>query len=518
MSSNVPPTKPAAVETRSLGARARGGMLWAGLSVMLTVTLQLAFGAVMARLLDPATFGLVAMALVALRLFSYLSQIGLSMTLGAMQRQLMTDDDLRLALGVVWLASAVSVSATLLLAPLAAGFFQKPALVPLLQVLALSLLLQALANVSISVLRRRLRFRALAIVEILSYTLGYGCVGVAAALAGWGAWSLVAATLGQAALSLLLAYLTTRHTMRPRWGSAQAGHWQYGARHTLISFSEFLSANMDSALIGRLLGDSALGLYNRAHILVYQPVEKAAGIFTRVLFPVVAEIQAEKAKVGSLFILGVGVIGVVAGAVSLSVSAAASEVVALLLGPKWVEAVPVVRLLALAVPVIFMSNIAGVLCDAMNLLQFKLKLQLVGMTVVLALMFGLAGHGITGIVAGLVIGETLRFAAYFVFLAPHLDYRRAVAARALLAAAVTALMAYGAVGTAVQFAGSYQTGLLLRLLAAALAGALALAIGLALLVRLLAASESGRLARANLPGWVRAERLLRAPATRGSTP
>jgi O-antigen/teichoic acid export membrane protein len=491
-----------------MAAKARGGLAWAAASVVLTLALQLGFGAVMARLLDPATFGLVAMAMVALRLFSYLSQIGLSMTLGAVQRQAMTEDDLRLSLGVVWAASTLSIAATWLLAPLAAGFFDKPELLLLLRVLAFSLLLQALAHVSTSLLRRQLRFRALAGLEVLAYSLGYGCLGVAAALAGWGAWSLVAATFGQAVLSLVLAYACTRHALLPRWGGAGAGHWRYGARHTVISFSEFLSANMDSALIGRLVGDTALGLYNRAHVLVYQPMERAAGIFTRVLFPVVAAIQHERAKVGSLFVLGIGVIGVLAGVVSLSLSAAANDVVALLLGPRWVDAVPVVQLLALAVPVIFMSNIAGVLCDAMDLLRFKLKLQLCGMTLVLALMLGLSPHGVLGIVTGLVLGECLRCVAYVYFLSPHLAYRRGDAVRVLAVVLLACTTAAVAVHGVMSFGHAQAWPLPMRLLLEAVAGAALLAMGLLGLVWVLRSMLAGEVARAQVPGWRRAETVL----------
>lgn len=498
----------------SLGARARGGVVWAGLSVALTLLLQLGFGAVMARLLDPPTFGLVAMALLTLRLFSYLSQIGLSMTLGAMQRQVMTDDDLRVSLGVVWLASGVSVAAVLLMAPLAAGFFHKPELVPLVRVLAASLLIQALANVSVSLLRRQLRFKALALVETFGYAIGYGAVGVFAALAGWGAWSLVAATIAQTLLTLVCAYALTRHPVVPRWGGAQAGHWQYGARHTAISFSEFLSANADSALIGRLVGDSALGLYNRAHILVYQPVEKAAGIITRVLFPVVAAIQADRAKVGGLFILGIGVIGVVAGVVSMGAAAAAADVVALLLGPQWGDAVQLVQLLAFAVPVIFMSNIAGVLCDAMNLLQFKLRLQISAMVIVVGLMVALSGYGVAGIVAGLVVGETLRFAVYFLCLAPHLAYTRLTGARALLATLAASTATYTAVLTSNLWLQSQDVGLGWRLSAAMLVGGVVLALGGALLVRLLGGTLAGQLAVAHLPGWAQLQRRLGVPTDR----
>lgn len=483
----------------NLGARTRQGMLWSAASVLSTVTLQLGFGAVMARLLDPGAFGLVAMCLVSLRLFSYLSQIGLSMTLGAVQRSTMTERDLRISLGVVWAASGASMLATLLLAPLAGRFFAQPAVVPMLQVMSLSLLLAGLGHVSVNLLRRQMRFKALALVEVLSYTIGYGAAGVAAAVAGAGAWSLVIANLSQALLSFSLAYALTRHTLRPAWGRAEPGHWRYGLRHTAISFTEFLSANADSALIGRLVGDAGLGLYNRAQLLVYQPVEKAAGILTRVLFPLVSQLQGDPAKVGSVFLLGIAVTGVFGASVSLGIHAAADEVVALLLGPQWVQAVPVVRWLALVVPLVFMSNIAGVVCDALNLLRFKLRLQLAGMTVVLGLMMALSGHGTVGIVQGLVIGETLRFLAYFVFLAPQLRYSLAEGMRSLGAVATAAGISLMSVSGALWAAQGAPVGA--RLAAATLAGALGLIVSLLSLMGWLSGTRAGDVGRRQLPGW-----------------
>lgn len=483
----------------NLGTRTRQGVLWSAASVLCTVAMQLGFGAVMARLLDPGAFGLMAMCLVSLRLFSYLSQIGLSMTLGAVQRSAMTEHDLRITLGVVWAASGASILATLLLAPLAGRFFTQPSVVPMLQVMSLSLLLTALGNVSVSLLRRQMRFKALALAEVLSYTLGYGLAGVLAAHAGAGAWSLVIANLCQSLLSFGLAYTLTRHTLRPAWGQAQSGHWRYGLRHTAISFTEFLSANADAALIGRLVGDAGLGLYNRAQLLVYQPVEKAAGILTRVLFPLVSQLQGDPARVGSVFLLGIAVTGVFGASVSLGIHAAADEVVAVLLGPQWVQAVPVVRWLALVVPLVFMSNIAGVVCDALNLLRFKLRLQLVGMTVVLGLMIALSGRGTVGIVQGLVIGETLRFLAYFIFLAPQLRYRLAEGLRSLGAVATAAGISLLTVHSALWATQAAPVGG--RLAVATLAGALGLAVSLVSLMGWLSGTRAGEVGRRQLPGW-----------------
>ena len=455
----------------------------------------------MARLLDPATFGLVAMALVTLKTFSYLSQIGLSMTMGTMQRVTIDSQDLRVTLGIVWVSSLVAITAVVFLAPLASAFFHRPELTALVQALAVSLLLQALANVSVSLLRRQLRFKAMAIVETIGYALGFGVVGIACAVSGWGPWSLVAATIGQWLVTFALAYALTRHALLPRWKRAEASHWRYGARHTAISFSEFLSANVSTLLIGRLLGDAALGLYNRAQVLAYQPVEKAAGIITKVLFPVVAALQHDIAKVGQLYILGFGFIGVWASAVSLSLYAAAPEVVALLLGPQWGDAVPVVRLLTLAVPAIFMSNISGVVCDAMNLLEFKLKLQMAGMALVLALVILLSPFGITGIVAGLVIGEWIRALVYFYYLADRLDYQHLDCLRSVAAVTGTGLIAWSAVHFSLGAVQDKHLGLGWLLLIAISMGAIGLGTGLLLLWRLLDSTQIGRLGRTQVPGW-----------------
>ena len=110
--------------TRSLGARAVSGLKWGGLSAVAGALLQLGFTAAMARLLLPADFGLMAMCMVALRLFSYFSQLGLGAAL--VQREQLTPGDVRLALGLTWVvctAGALGVAAS---APALGWFFRSP--------------------------------------------------------------------------------------------------------------------------------------------------------------------------------------------------------------------------------------------------------------------------------------------------------------------------------------------------------------------------------------------------------
>jgi lipopolysaccharide exporter len=332
---------------------------------------------------------------------------------------------------------------------------------------------------------------------------------------GLGVWSLVGALFGQQVLLLIVGWVLAKPPLRPSLRGDGRSLMAYGLRHTAISFLEFLSANVDTTVVGRALGDAALGLYNRAFMLTNQPVERVAGVLSRVLFPLFATIQADRSQVGSVYLLGVAVIGVVGGAVSLALSAAAEPAVAVLLGPAWADAVPAVRVLALAIPVIFMSQVAGVMCDALAWLRFKLGVQAAGLGMVVLCMLVLYPYGLIGVALALLLAEVLRFGLYFLLLTRRLHCDRAQAWRTLAAVLVSGAMSYGLVLLAVQVAHGAGAGHFFTLLAAMTAGGLAVALACAVMVVLLAPTGAGRMAAQHLALWRRVQSLLRPSAMAG---
>ncbi len=405
----------------SRARQALAGVRWGALGLLFNTGVQLGLMACMARLLAPADFGLMALALAALNLLAYAGQSGLAPAL--VQRPELDTPTQRLAWTLALLLSLACAGLTVLLAPFVARWAGQPPLAQVLQVLALQLPLSAMAVVATALLRRALRFKALAAMDALSYVVGYGLVGLAAAWAGWGVWALVAAQLGQvsmqAALALALARPDCRLSLQGDW----RGLLGYGGRHALIGLVELVGGNADTAVIGRALGEASLGFYSRARLLAQLPTEKLAGIIGRVLFPLLASAQADRVRVGEALALGALLIGALGAALSLGVSAAAEPLVQLLLGPQWQAAVPVLEGLALAVPWIFMSNVAGVTCDALGWLGPKLRLQS-GVTLLLCLGLALlAGHGLRWLVAWLVTVEMLRWAAYLAWLRGPLQIR-----------------------------------------------------------------------------------------------
>ncbi len=395
----------------SLVAKTLSGMRWTTLAMATNVGFNLGYTAVMARLLAPSAFGLIAMARIAIRFLSYFAQLGVSPAL--VQKPELSERDIRAALTL-----SVGINASLfalmwLLAPLAGSFFGNPEVTPILRGLSAAFLLSGFSVISLGLLRRNLKFKQLAVVEIASYVLGYGAVGIGSALNGFGVWSLVFAVIGQEAITLAASYAFVRHSLRPVFAWADLRHFlHYGGKYSVIGFLEYIGANVDSLLIGRWYGETALGFYNRAQMLVKLPMHHIGNAITKVLFPVLSSAQNDKQKMARAYLAGWVLIGSLAASVSLALIPAASDAVLTLLGPQWTAAIPVVEIAALAVPFAFLTVLSGIVCDAQGLLWPKLAIQLLTLAALAVAIYYLRGKGVTGFAWAMVIAEAFRLTLY----------------------------------------------------------------------------------------------------------
>ncbi|MBC7731498.1 MAG: oligosaccharide flippase family protein, partial [Bacteriovorax sp.] len=221
------------------------GLGWSAMATLVSAACQFVFMAVLARLLDPAAFGLMAMAGIALRFAGFFAQMGFAQAI--IQRQKITAEDTTAALLMALGVGALLYAAMVLAAPLFGEGFRAPELPLLITVLGLSLLLGSLGSLPIALLRRQARFKRVNAIEVFSFIVGYGAVGIVCASRGLGVWSLVAATLSQQALVIAAGFLAVRYPLAwpvPRAAFMQL--WGYGSRYSLIGFLEFLSANVET--------------------------------------------------------------------------------------------------------------------------------------------------------------------------------------------------------------------------------------------------------------------------------
>lgn len=376
---------------------------------MINMAAQVGFIAVLARLLDPSVFGLMAMTAIVLRFASFFAQLGV--VEAVIQKETLTREDLVSAWWIAFAVSSLFYVLLFFLAPLFADYFRSAPLVDLVRVVSLTIVLNSQGGLMLGLLRRERRFKEAASIEVVAYLFGFGAVGVVAALLGWGVWSLAAATVAQSAISLILGWIRTRYPIAGFSQATSLAHFVgFGTKYSLIGFLEFIAANVELLFIGRFIGKVELGYYNRAQVLANMPVEQPVAALTKVMFPKFSAMQQDRNRMGSAFILMLLMVGLLSCALAAAISAAAGDVVRVLLGEKWLTVIPLVSVLSLAVPPMYCYVVCGITLDSVAALDQKLKLQTFIVVLKIALVFALMPYGIVGIAWASVIGETIRLA------------------------------------------------------------------------------------------------------------
>ena len=459
-------------------AQIASGLAWSGLSSAINAGAQLAFLAILARLLGANDFGLMTMAVIALRFVSFFAELGFAQAL--IQKPTLSDIDTTAALVMATGLGVVLYVAVLLTSPLAATYFRVPELAAVLAGFGWTLLTSTLSGIPIALLRRAGRFKMVAAIETFAYVAGYGVVGVLGALSGWGVWSLIAATLAQQLLTAILGFVTARTPLAWPIPREAFGHfWRFGSRYSLIGFSEFAFANIESLAIGRMFGKADLGLFNRAITVSNMPVEQSLNAVNKVMFPALSSWSGDPNRHGDGFLLLLLGAATVSAALSFGLAAAASDVVALLLGSRWAAAAPVVAVVAFAVPPMYMYSVCGMTLDSVAALGPKLRLQMAALVVKLALVLAAAAHGLIAIAAAVVVAEVLRCACGLVLVSRVLRLGTAPCVLVVGWAVGVGAAVYAAVGGVAILQSEGRLGI--RFLEEAGAGALAAMVAVLLL-------------------------------------
>lgn len=350
----------------SFRATATRALTWSGIQAAIGAVFQLGTTAAMARLLDAADFGVVALATVFVRFLAYFSQMGFGVAI--VQREQVATGELR---GLATLSVAIGAGFTAI--GVAVAWFVKPEVAPILRVLSVSFLVTGLAAVPYGWLRRQLHNRELAVVELVAQLLGLGAVAITLAALGFGAWSLVLGTLAQQLVIAGAAWIAANRR------GAQLGfamptaacrsYLGFGLRHSWNTFLEFLFYNVEVLAIGQWYGDAATGFYNRAYSLSHLAVEQVFTSVVRVLFPVLSRLRNEPAKEQQAFLAAFLLGGIFASGFCAAMYIAAPQIIAVLFGAKWITIVPLLRVFAVVVPIRYLLNMQSAWLDAVGALR-----------------------------------------------------------------------------------------------------------------------------------------------------
>src|SRR2546425_4957634 len=275
----------------SLKASAVSGAKWTTLSTLVHTGLQFAQLAILARFLSPEDFGLMAMLMVVIGFAQSYADMGVSNAI--IHRQDVTPDQLSSLYWLNLFAGGAVFVVLFLATPLVTAFDRESRLTALMHWSILVFLITPVGQQFQILLQKELRFKALALCEIVSRFLGF-LIAVVTAWRGAGVYALIWGALASAAgLSLgLLVAGGPLHRPRLRFCVADTrGFLGFGAYQMGERSINYFNNNLDKLILGRLLGADALGYYNLAWNLVIQPVARINPILTRIAFPVFARLQ-----------------------------------------------------------------------------------------------------------------------------------------------------------------------------------------------------------------------------------
>ena len=340
---NEPEQPPSPAWVRS---QAISGVRWISLASAVRIAAQFAQVAILARILSPSDFGNMAVVIAFTTIAQIFADMGVSNALfsrGEIAAHRLSS--------LYWLNVAAGAGVALLLAaagPAAASFYSEPALQPLLAMAALYLFVNATCQQLRVLAEKDLRFRLLAAIEIAASLVGLA-VAVLLALRGAGVYSLMEGLLASAAVGAVLVWTLLARGWRPqlrlRLGEIRE-FLEFGGYMMGNNLANAASSQIDVVFGARILGAAPIGLYSMPKNLCLQVIGMVNPVVTRVGLPLMARSQSDPALLKAVYLKTIGMTASANVPIFAALAVFAPEVVRLVFGLQWVEAIPLLQIFA----------------------------------------------------------------------------------------------------------------------------------------------------------------------------
>lgn len=298
---------------------------------------------ILARILVPADFGIIATASIVIALADVLLEMGVYVVL--MQTQNPTPAHYNTAWTIRLIQTSIMTVLVLLAAPLAADYFNNPALTPVIQLLAFTFLLEGLENIWIITLQKDQQYTRDFRFMFSKRFAGF-IITIVTALLTHSYWALVAGTLSGRLTGVILSY--TMHANRPHFSLEKfreifsLSQWVW-----VRSIAQYFQGRLHQIVIASRESSSVMGIYTLADQIAAMPTTELLAPLNRVLFPAFVKVKDDLAELKRVFLLAQGVQALIVIPAGIGMTLVAHEAVILMLGEKWLPAVPFVETLAL---------------------------------------------------------------------------------------------------------------------------------------------------------------------------
>lgn len=383
------------------------GILWVSLSNIILKIINFIISVILARLLEPSDFGLVAIALIIVNFFEIFRDLGIGPAL--IHRKEDKDVAADTAFFIFPAVAVIFYAISYFIAPAAADFFREEELEILIRVLSLTFVIWSFGNLPRTLLTKDLEFKKMVIPQLLP-KISYGVVAIVMALLGFGVWSLVG---GRFVLEVL-SVITIWHALdwRPsfRFNKKIALELlSYGKHVITATIIIFMISVIDVTFIGRLLGSESLGYYSIALGIAGLLTLQVSVLLSQVMFPVYSRMQGDMDKLGWAYLKTIKYFSIIVFPAAFGIISVAWYFIKVVYGDKWLPAVAVLQVLCLyglniamlrTTENLYLASGRPRIMTTINLLQFILMAILI---YPLTIKYGILGTGIAATIPSMLM-------------------------------------------------------------------------------------------------------------------
>ena len=328
------------------------------------IAFSILVGAILARILSPEDYGIVAVITVFSTFFTTFSDMGFGSAI--IQNKQLTQDDIdNIFSFTVYISIGLMLVFGICSFPIA-SFYGNSVYVPLGQLLSIALLFNALNMVPNGILNRDKKFVSIALRTVVVY-ISASIIAIILALFGFRYYALVVQSILTAFFQFVWNYATTRPKFRWKFRLQSIRKvLNYSAYQFAFNLVNYFSRNLDNLLTGKLMGSAELGYYNKAYTLMLYPVNNLTGVVSPVLHPILSEYQEKKQIIYMKYLKIVKLLACIGIYVAPVCYLGSEEIISILYGNNWSQSVVCFQLLSIAILPQMINSSAGSIFQALG--------------------------------------------------------------------------------------------------------------------------------------------------------
>ena len=403
---------------KSMKYKIYAGIKWVFTSLFIVNASRFVTTAILARLLLPKMFGTIAIAAVIIESSDLMTEFGFGAAY--IQRQESNEEKDKLAanttLCLTFMINVVLFIAGMFLSPVIADFFKMANLENVFRTMLPLFFVIPFSNVATVILRKRLDYGKHSICEITA-SFSYMVVSIPLAFLDFGVWSLVFGFMTSKIVFMMMVVRMSGWSPRFEFDKKIAiklfGYGKFIWGSNLVST---ITNPMDKMLIGRFMGAANLGYYSIAYNLCRMPVTQISFLVNRIAFPALSKVQNDKPRLMKGFMKSLSHVSIVSLPIAFGLIAVADRLVLTVYGNKWVQVIPLIKVIAFYGMTVSLSSLTTPFFDAVGKPNILLYAKISHYALKIFLMFSFIRYGALGICYAILIPSLLSAIILFILI------------------------------------------------------------------------------------------------------